>query len=156
MARLLCKTVLSRHSLSSALLGGPTSLLRATRACSTMPGEPQLIEVDLDSTLSSSPDGSESEALLIRKLDDVVHRIIVLKSTPDWLPFVPGSSFWVPPRPNPATFVDVVGSLANQLSDEETLALATGRGWPCFRFFVDGMVFGLFLSLFPFCTDLVQ
>ncbi|KAL2960815.1 hypothetical protein AAZX31_17G057600 [Glycine max] len=26
---------------------------------------------------------------------------MVKKATPDWLPFLPGSSFWVPPPPSP-------------------------------------------------------
>lgn len=143
MARVLSKSVLVRHSLSSRLLGGPISLLRTDRARSTLSGEPQLIEVDLDSTSSSSSSSSsdgDSEASMIRKLDDLVQRIIVQKSTPDWLPFVPGSSFWVPPRISPVKFVDLIGKLADQLSEEECLSLATDRGWPCSEFFVGGMV----------------
>ncbi|KAK7329746.1 hypothetical protein VNO77_23923 [Canavalia gladiata] len=34
-------------------------------------------------------------------LEEHVHRITVKKATPDWLPFLPGSSFWVPPPPSP-------------------------------------------------------
>ncbi|KAF3452735.1 hypothetical protein FNV43_RR03168 [Rhamnella rubrinervis] len=140
MARVLSKTALLRHSLSSRLLGGPISLLRTNRARSTLSGEPQLIEVDLDSTSSSSSSSSdgESEAFMMRKLDDLVQMIVVQKSTPDWLPFVPGSSFWVPPRLKPVKFVDLIGKLADQLSEEECLSLATERGWPCSNFFFDG------------------
>ncbi|XP_015895262.1 uncharacterized protein LOC107429094 isoform X1 [Ziziphus jujuba] len=140
MARVFSQVVLLRHSLSSRLLG-PAYLIQAHRARSTLSGEAQLIEVDLDpasssSSSSSSASDGESEALMIRKLDDVVQRIIVQKSTPDWLPFIPGSSFWVPPRRNSVKFVDLVGKLADRLSEEETLSLATDRGWPCSDFFI--------------------
>ncbi|KAK7265218.1 hypothetical protein RJT34_32834 [Clitoria ternatea] len=37
----------------------------------------------------------------VELLEDHIHRITVKKATPDWLPFLPGSSFWVPPPPSP-------------------------------------------------------
>ncbi|KAG6649215.1 hypothetical protein CIPAW_07G196700 [Carya illinoinensis] len=76
----------------------------------------------------------------MKKLDDLIHRIIVQKSTPDWLPFVPGSSFWVPPRPGTSKVLDLVGKLADQLNQEESLSLISSRGWPCSSFFLDGNV----------------
>jgi len=36
----------------------------------------------------------EVEVLGLRKLEDALHSIIVRQSAPDWLPFVPGSSYW--------------------------------------------------------------
>lgn len=112
-----------------------TSLIRPNRTASRSihSGSGQFIEVDME-----SPSDSESEALMIKKLDDLVRRILVLKSTPDWLPFIPGSSFWVPPRISPMKLVDLVEKLADQLSDEETLALISGRGWPSSQFFLKG------------------
>ncbi|XP_027330747.1 uncharacterized protein LOC113846544 [Abrus precatorius] len=37
----------------------------------------------------------------VKLLEEHHHRITVKKATPDWLPFLPGSSFWVPPPPSP-------------------------------------------------------
>ncbi|CAJ1941770.1 unnamed protein product [Sphenostylis stenocarpa] len=37
----------------------------------------------------------------VKLLDEHGHRVMVKKATPDWLPFLPGSSFWVPPPPSP-------------------------------------------------------
>jgi len=37
----------------------------------------------------------------VKLLEDHAHRVMVMKATPDWLPFLPGSSFWVPPPPSP-------------------------------------------------------
>ncbi|KAJ8562364.1 hypothetical protein K7X08_011655 [Anisodus acutangulus] len=53
------------------------------------PPHPQLMEIDLDS--SNGSDGG------IRKLEEVIHSVIVRRSAPDWLPFMPGYSYWVPP-----------------------------------------------------------
>ncbi|XP_060172177.1 uncharacterized protein LOC132603233 isoform X2 [Lycium barbarum] len=33
----------------------------------------------------------------MRKLEKVIHSVIVRRSAPDWLPFMPGYSYWVPP-----------------------------------------------------------
>lgn len=37
----------------------------------------------------------------VKLLEEHVQRVMVKKATPDWLPFLPGSSFWVPPPPSP-------------------------------------------------------
>uniref|UniRef100_A0A803Q839 Uncharacterized protein n=1 Tax=Cannabis sativa TaxID=3483 RepID=A0A803Q839_CANSA len=74
---------------------------------------------------------------MIKKLDDIVHRIIVQRATPDWLPFLPGSSFWVPPRRDPFKFTDLVDKLTDRLTDEESLALSSDRGWPCAHLLVN-------------------
>ncbi|KAF9614839.1 hypothetical protein IFM89_020895 [Coptis chinensis] len=93
----------------------------------------QLIEVDLE---AANPENNE---LLggMRRLEDAIHGIIVRRSAPDWLPFIPGSSYWVPPRKRPYGLVELVGKLANPLSEEESLSLSSVRGWPSSSFFVD-------------------
>ncbi|XP_050373604.1 uncharacterized protein LOC126791229 [Argentina anserina] len=111
------------------------------RAHSTRSG--QLFELEINSSTSSTSSSSSSseggsEDLMLKKLDDIVQRILVQKATPDWLPFVPGSSFWVPPRRSPIAVSDFVGRLADRLSDEESLSVATDRGWPCSGFFING------------------
>lgn len=141
MSRIISNTrSLLRHSLEHR----PLISLSFNRYVSF---KPQLIEIELDSSSSSSsasvasstsPDGgSEMEA--IKKLEDMIHRIIVQKSTPDWLPFIPGSSFWVPPRRRSHTVVDLVSKLTNELTEEESLSLATLRGWPCSSFLLKGI-----------------
>ncbi|XP_062077419.1 uncharacterized protein LOC133782211 [Humulus lupulus] len=131
MARLLSKTFQARPSSLTAL---SLFLSQSHRSRSTLSGRnDRLIEVDLS---SQSPDG-ESEALMIKKLDDIVHRIIVQRATPDWLPFLPGSSFWVPPRRDPFKFSDLVDKLTDRLSDEESLSLSSDRGWPCAHLLVN-------------------
>ncbi|KAF4393862.1 hypothetical protein F8388_018353 [Cannabis sativa] len=134
-ARFLSKTFPARPShLSTPLTALSRSLLQPHRFRSTLSGRHDgLIEVDLS---SQSPD-CESEALMIKKLDDIVHRIIVQRATPDWLPFLPGSSFWVPPRRDPFKFTDLVDKLTDRLTDEESLALSSDRGWPCAHLLVN-------------------
>ncbi|MBA0786285.1 hypothetical protein Gotri_026476 [Gossypium trilobum] len=89
----------------------------------------ELYEIDLDSASSS--------ASAVNKMEEIIHSIIVQKSTPDWLPFLPGSSFWVPlPRQGSKRVSNFMDQLTNQLTPDEYLSLTTGRGWPCVNFFV--------------------
>jgi hypothetical protein len=142
MARIVIKSLLRRSPLFR-----PQYLTHAHRSFSS--SSARLIEIDLDASSSSSSSSSsstsqsdegdgDSESLLLKKLDDLIHRIMVQKSTPDWLPFVPGSSFWVPPRPGTSKVLDLVGRLADQLGHEEPLSLTSSRGWPCSSFFLHG------------------
>ncbi|KAJ0090992.1 hypothetical protein Patl1_14165 [Pistacia atlantica] len=115
----------------------PSILLAQTRHHSF---KAQLIEIDLDSSSSTASRGEgEADRLAIKKLEDIVQKIIVQKATPDWLPFMPGWSFWVPPQRRPNTIVDWMSKLANQLTEEETLSLTTVRGWPCSSFLLEDL-----------------
>ncbi|XP_010539608.1 PREDICTED: uncharacterized protein LOC104813630 [Tarenaya hassleriana] len=77
---------------------------------------------------------------LIQKLEDAVHRIIVRRSAPDWLPFVPGASYWVPPpRSQPHGIAQLVEKLANPMTDEESLSTTSDRGWPSSDYFIEGV-----------------
>lgn len=127
MAKLVSQTLTLRRT--------QLSLSQFRRFRSTLSGNGRLTEIELS---PSSSEGGESEALMLKKLDDIVHRFIVQKATPDWLPFLPGYSFWVPPRRGSMKFADFVGKIADHLSDEESLSLFSDRGWPSSRFFVDG------------------
>lgn len=151
MARIVAQSLLCHSHLRSApfrvqSVSWAGAWARAHRSFSS--GQAQLIEIDLDPSSSSSSssssslseDDSEFESRAMRKLDDLIHRIIVQKSTPDWLPFVPGSSFWVPPRPGTSKVLDLVGKLADQLNQEESLSLTTSRGWPCSSFYLNGNI----------------
>ncbi|AAC83022.1 EST gb/R65024 comes from this gene [Arabidopsis thaliana] len=78
---------------------------------------------------------------LVNKLEDAVHRIMVRRSAPDWLPFVPGASFWVPPpRSQSHGIAKLVEKLANPISDEESISISSVRGWPCSDYFIKGGV----------------
>ncbi|KAL2338680.1 hypothetical protein Fmac_013126 [Flemingia macrophylla] len=37
----------------------------------------------------------------VKLFEEHAHHVMVKQATPDWLPFRPGSSFWVPPPPSP-------------------------------------------------------
>lgn len=90
--------------------------------------KPELFEIDLD---------SPSPASTIKKMEEIIHSIIIQKSTPDWLPFLPGSSFWVPlPSHGSKRVSDFIEIFTNQLTPDEHLSLTTGRGWPCLPFLI--------------------
>ncbi|EPS72062.1 hypothetical protein M569_02702, partial [Genlisea aurea] len=62
-----------------------------------------LIELDPDAAASSSlNDSTDSSAgviaIGISRLEDAIHGIIVRRAAPDWLPFLPGFSYWMPRR----------------------------------------------------------
>ncbi|KAL2340543.1 hypothetical protein Fmac_008483 [Flemingia macrophylla] len=89
--------------------------------------QPRVTEVDM----------AEYDVAL-KHFDDLIHRILVKKATPDWLPFVPGSSFWVPPRPSPTNVVDLVHKLTNEdHRPHDSPLLSTLRGWPSSNFFIN-------------------
>ncbi|CAL0320314.1 unnamed protein product [Lupinus luteus] len=118
MSRLISKKLFSQnatvsHSFSTTLF---------LRHRSSKPQESQLIEVDLCGEYD----------VTLKLFDQLIQRILVKKSTPDWLPFVPGSSFWVPPRTSPSNVVDFV----HTFSHEETLSLVTLQGCPSSKFFM--------------------
>ncbi|KAF8389430.1 hypothetical protein HHK36_026125 [Tetracentron sinense] len=135
MARALSQTLIRVSSPSFLSTKSPpfapSSRFLNHRNQSNRSEKSHLIEVDRD------PE-SEVEMLGMR-LDEAIHGIIVRKSAPDWLPFIPGSSYWVPPRKRPYGIVDLVGKLANPMTEEETFSLTTVRGWPSSDYFVDGM-----------------
>ncbi|KAL5699550.1 hypothetical protein ACHQM5_030434 [Ranunculus cassubicifolius] len=133
MARTLSQTLIRLPSLSRSLNLFPSSSSRFVNHRSNSQ-KAQLIEVDLE------PAGGDSEVeiLGLRRLEDAIHGIIVRRSAPDWLPFIPGSSYWVPPRKRPTGFVELFEKLANPLTQEENLSLSSARGFPCSSYFVDG------------------
>ncbi|KAF3484582.1 hypothetical protein F2Q69_00054931, partial [Brassica cretica] len=76
------------------------------------------------------------EAAVLKKLNEFVRRIVIQNSTPDWLPFAPGSSFWVPPHQNTAAKIaNLVDQVTHPLTEEEVLSLSSPSGWPCSSFF---------------------
>ncbi|EYU38748.1 hypothetical protein MIMGU_mgv1a014393mg [Erythranthe guttata] len=149
------------RSLPRSSLRPPTPLISHHRHRSNKSRRAQLIEVDVDQASSSQTDSPEAAAevitLGIKKLDDAIHSIIVRRSAPDWLPFLPGYSFWVPPRTSPmrpnhpsGSMIDIIGRLASSgvgrdrgspldlFSEDENMAFTSAKGWPSSSFYIQG------------------
>lgn len=143
------------QSLTRASLRPPTPLIVHHRHRSSKTHHAQLIEIDLDGASSSQPDPAEVITVGIKKLEEAIHNIIVRRAAPDWLPFLPGYSYWVPPRAtslrnhSAGRMIEVIGklnssgSMKNQrleeeLSEDEQMSLMSAKGWPSSAFFIEG------------------
>ncbi|PSR96242.1 Nuclear-interacting partner of ALK like [Actinidia chinensis var. chinensis] len=135
MARSMCQTLIRipqpALSANKSLSRSATRLV-SFRAQSSRSSKSR--RVDPNSVDSES---EQREVLSVKKIEDAIHRIIVKRSTPDWLPFVPGSSYWVPPRRRSYGVAKLMEKLANTLTEEEVMSLAISRGWPSSAFFVN-------------------
>lgn len=123
---------------------------RSSRAATN----PHLIEIDTSSSSLSSSEGEHE--MTLKLFDDLIHRILVKKATPDWLPFVPGSSFWVPPRPTPSNVFTLVHKLTNDgqqvpASNDESLSISSLRGWPSSNYFIKGSFLGILFDFLLCC-----
>ncbi|KAK5791905.1 hypothetical protein PVK06_033018 [Gossypium arboreum] len=135
MARSLCQTVIKLRPFTKPCTS--SSRLVSLRTQSSQPNH--FDQSDASSESSSDP--------LLRKLEDAIHRIIVRRSAPDWLPFLPGSSYWVPPPTSQSYgLAQIVEKLANPLTPEESLSTTTVRGWPSSEYFIKGNFSYLILS----------
>jgi len=130
MARRITQTLARLSSSPTTSLELPQLSLSSRKLFSS---KAQLIEVDLGT------EGGEVEVLGLKRLEDAIHSIIVRRLAPDWLPFRPGSSYWVPPKRHTGNILELVGKLTNPLTEEESLSLSSARGWPCSSFFVEGV-----------------
>ncbi|CAO2822945.1 unnamed protein product [Amaranthus hypochondriacus] len=143
MARQLFSQTLTNLSCSSSSSSSTSIFKLLTNSLSyhsrNLSTKARLIEVDLDS--SNSDGGGEIEVLGLKKLEDAIHCIIARRLAPDWLVFVPGSSYWVPPkRPFDNSIAEIVENLTNPLTPEEFLSISSGRGWPSSSFYCGGLV----------------
>ncbi|KAL1568180.1 hypothetical protein AAHA92_03580 [Salvia divinorum] len=146
------------QSLARSSLSHPASLLTSRRHRSSKAHRAQLIEIDAE-----QPDSPEAAAEVIafgiRKLEDAIHSIIVRRAAPDWLPFLPGHSYWVPPRASASasfgagepggSMIEAIGRLASSeigrnrgpavdlLSEDEQKAFSSSKGWPSSAFFLE-------------------
>ncbi|CAA0818736.1 Unknown protein [Striga hermonthica] len=145
------------QSQTRSILCPPAALIGYRRHRSSKTHRAQLIEVDLESSPSESPEAAvEVITSGIRKLEEAIHTIIVRRAAPDWLPFLPGHSYWVPPRAtsmrshSAGSVIEVLGKLASLdpargrrsqgelLSEDQQMALESGKGWPSSAFFIEG------------------
>ncbi|KAL3644177.1 hypothetical protein CASFOL_012109 [Castilleja foliolosa] len=148
------------QSLTRTSLGPPSALTSHHRHCSSKTNQAQLIEIDLESSSSSQPDSPEAAAEIIsvgiKRIEEAIHNILVRRAAPDWLPFLPGHSYWIPPRAesmrsHPASsMIEVIGKLAPDgaarnrglqdefLSEDEQMSLSSTKGWPSSAVFIEG------------------
>ncbi|MCL7023103.1 hypothetical protein MKW94_026304 [Papaver nudicaule] len=129
-ARTLSRTLFQSKNLSFS--SSSSRFIPTTRNLSSKSdgGGGSLIEVNLETT------DNENETVGLKRLEDAIYGIIVRRSAPDWLPFSPGSSYWVPPKKRPHGFAELIGKLTNPLSEDETLSLSNARGWFLSNFFL--------------------
>lgn len=103
-------------------------------------------------TQSNQPDLSDESSSstndpLLSKLEDAIHSIIVRRSAPDWLPFLPGYSYWVPPPSSQSYGVaQLVEKLANPgpLNPKQSVTVNSLQGWPSSDYFIKGTLFFFF------------
>ncbi|XP_020103609.1 uncharacterized protein LOC109720731 [Ananas comosus] len=133
MARLLSQSLIrgSQTLIRAPSAPAPASLVGFRRR-SSLSDRVELIEVEVGA------EAEEVEVLGMRRLEDAIHAIVVRRSAPDWLPFVPGASYWVPARRRPSGIAELVSRLANPMTEEESLSFTTVRGWPSSAYFVEG------------------
>nr|ACF81760.1 unknown [Zea mays] len=87
-----------------------------------------------------------------RRLEDAIHGVLVRRAAPEWLPFVPGASYWVPPLPRALGVAELLSSAmhitrgAEAMTEEEALSFTTVRGWPSAAYFVAVSSIGDLLS----------
>ncbi|KAL1569893.1 hypothetical protein AAHA92_01311 [Salvia divinorum] len=108
---------------SQTLIKSCAARLRFLRRLSTLPDRTLLVDLA----------ESEAKANAVEKVEDAIHSFIVRRSRPDWLTFVPGGSYWVPPR---LTSYRIIETLSSALTEEEYLSLSTVQGWPSSAFYV--------------------
>uniref|UniRef100_A0A7N0ZZR0 Uncharacterized protein n=1 Tax=Kalanchoe fedtschenkoi TaxID=63787 RepID=A0A7N0ZZR0_KALFE len=128
--------IFRQSSTAAPSLPSSSSILLQRRLRSA---EADAIESNIDPPSAAAKPDQLSPLFTV--FEDLIHGMIVQRCEPAWLPFVPGSSFWVPPRPQSGTFVRAVekfSEVTHSLSDEETMALTTMRGWPSSAFFLHG------------------
>ncbi|GJZ17852.1 hypothetical protein Tco_0553975 [Tanacetum coccineum] len=141
MSRIISQTLISKSSSSNSTQFQSIKRLYSNQSSP----KPQIIEIDLNES---------DEVLGIRKLEDAIHSIIVKQSAPDWLPFSPGSSYWVPPRhhhhihhhPSNIGLFGLLNKFGNVSSDDDGSSLGGKVGkakgsWPSVSFFVEDTSF---------------
>ncbi|XP_025825901.1 uncharacterized protein LOC112901245 isoform X2 [Panicum hallii] len=147
MARLLAARTLT----VARFAAGPSSALRF-RPSRALSAKVEFVEIDLseESPSSSSGGGGSGESAKVqaqrgmRRLEDAIHGVLVRRAAPEWLPFVPGASYWVPPMPRPLGVADLLGAAvytasgAPAMTAEEAMSFRTVRGWPSAAYFVEG------------------
>lgn len=121
--------------MSKTLIPHGRFLLRRLNFRRAYSSKPHHAETDLDSPSSSATSKAEAER---KSLNEYFQKIAVKNSTPDWLPFAPGGSFWVPPphQKTDGKVAYMMNMVTNPLKKEEAFSLSSSSGWPCSSFFI--------------------
>lgn len=90
---------------------------------------------------------------LSRRLEEAIDSAMARMAEPDWAPFRPGTSYFVPPRPAGAAqgilaliahgggFMGSSAAPRRGLSTDEARAVAAAsRGYPCSTYFIEGKI----------------
>ncbi|RCV22043.1 hypothetical protein SETIT_4G188500v2 [Setaria italica] len=89
-------------------------------------------------------------AAVARRLEEAIDGAMARMAEPDWAPFRPGTSYFVPPRPAGAAlgilallghgggFVGSPAPRRGLSADEARAVAAASRGYPCSTYFIDG------------------
>ncbi|XP_062226653.1 uncharacterized protein LOC133924928 [Phragmites australis] len=143
MARLLART------LTLARPAAPPSAFRF-RTSRALSAKVEFVEIDLSEESPSSASSAEggvgdsAPPMGMRRLEDAILGVLVRRAAPDWLPFVPGGSYWLPPMPRPLGVTNLLGAAvytargAAVMTEEEVMCFTTPRGWPSAAYFVEG------------------
>ncbi|EES12815.1 hypothetical protein BDA96_06G226600 [Sorghum bicolor] len=148
MARLLAARALTLARPSAA----PSALRFCLCRSRALSDKVDFVEIDLseESPSSSSGGGDAGDSATgqakmgSRRLEDAIHGVLVRRAAPEWLPFVPGASYWVPPLPRPLGVANLLGAALYTsrgeaaMTEEEALSFTTVRGWPSAAYFVGG------------------
>jgi len=100
---------------------------------------------------AAGPSNTPSDAAAVaRRLEEAIDGAMARMAEPEWAPFRPGTSYFVPPRPAGAAlgilalvsygggFVESAAPRRELSADEARAVAAASRGHPCSTYFIDG------------------
>lgn len=100
---------------------------------------------------AAGPSAPADASVAARRLEEAIDGAMARMAEPDWAPFRPGTSYFVPPRPaglglgilalvgHGGGFVGSAVPKGEELSTDEARAVAAAsRGYPCSTYFIDG------------------
>lgn len=129
MARILSQTLFRESQVLTSDIF-PISLVNGVGARLLAPSA-RLLKLRSRSNLSEDETESSADVEINDGcLDDDMSGVIARRSSPSWLPFVPGSSYWVPPKKMP--------SRRRTIKEVGAISFRNVRGWPSSTFFVEG------------------
>ncbi|GJN39023.1 hypothetical protein PR202_gb28116 [Eleusine coracana subsp. coracana] len=117
----------------------------------------EVIEVE-----APGPSTAADGAAMTQRLEEAIDGAMARMAEPDWAPFRPGTSYFVPPRPAGAArgLLALLGHgggmelapLRRGLSVDEVRAVASSRGYPCSTYFIDGKYRVTSIPMFQFAA----
>ena len=105
---------------------------------------------EADAAGPSNTPADAADAAVARRLEEAIDGAMARMAEPEWAPFRPGTSYFVPPRPAGAAlgilalvshgggFVESAAPRRELSADEARAVAAASRGHPCSTYFIDG------------------